>query len=238
MLRARKAAVALSAMVWVGVTPAEAQDTGGSGWTETTPGTQAAPAAPASTAAPASPAPAPEPTAAPTEPAPQEPEGDRLDHGRFRIGLEVGGGYAWGETKGAAVGLLGQLGVQLNNTIGIYYQPSLYFMGFGDPNTTAARGIVGTGQGGMVVFDLSRFFEIGAGGGYFYGQVGDCSASDPNCDAGSFHGAIVTARAAFVIGFNLVRARIGIPISVNSQTVFNGNQRVTTLIAAIGLQRY
>lgn len=157
-------------------------------------------------------------------------------NGRFRIGLEGGAGLAFGDTEGAAVGVLGQLGAQVSDLFAIYYQPTLYFMGFG--NSANSQGIVGTGQGGMLVLDPSQFFELGLGGGYFFGDVGNCSSTSTTCTTGSFGGAMVNARVAFIIGFDLIRARLGIPISINTQTIFNGSQRITTVIAAIGLQRY
>ena len=159
------------------------------------------------------------------------------DGPRLRLGMEFGVGGAVGGTEGAVIGAIGQLGVQLNDWVGLYYQPTFYAGGFGDRDEVEAQGVYGTGQGAMVVLDILSFVEVGAGGGYFLGRIGECSAIAVDCQTGRYDAPIFTARAAFIIPFNVGRGRLGIPISFNAQTVFD-DDRITTLVAAVGVQGY
>ena len=161
------------------------------------------------------------------------------DRPRLRIGLELGGGGAFGDVEGDAFAAIGQLGAQMNDWFGLYYQPTLHLSGWIKDDQDKASEVLGMSHGVMLMFSLGRFFEIGGGGSYFYGHVDECASLSQDCELDGFHAGAINGRVAFVIGFDRPNGgRIGIPISLNSQTALNGDEHITTLIAAIGLQRF
>jgi hypothetical protein len=102
-------------------------------------------------------------------------EGGGGDSVRFRGGVDLTGGGIF--LNGVGVGLVGvdaQLGVQLNNLIGIYAEPHLVFGGGSYANATGLDGVVGAT--GMIDFTFDRI-QVGAGAGFAYTGVNNFYAS-------------------------------------------------------------
>lgn len=156
---------------------------------------------------------------------------------RLRIGIEGGVGGEWGTPRGASAGLFGQLGVQLNNTLAIFYQPSVIFHAMSrdeDPELFAAFGNLG-------MLDLTLgFLQLGVGGGMDVGRFVDCDRDGNDCVEGPrLANPAVGGRIAGVISFPGIRGRIGIPIGFHiHSTFFDDDARVTSLILTVGVQRF
>jgi hypothetical protein len=139
------AACAITIFAFTGVASAQ----------EAVPLTPAAPASAAPAPAPAEPAPA---AAAPAAPAAAAPAEDPADKTRFRFAVHlVGGPWILPDKSGGAGGVGFQLGAQINDNVGVYY------------NGTAAIG-AGYGTAGAFVYNsvvpeltLANIFQVGAG---------------------------------------------------------------------------
>lgn len=163
---------------------------------------------------------------------------------RVRMGIDAGLGAALGDTKGASFSLLGHLGLQANDLFAIYWQPGMWVDGW------AARGDVDVdvytfmSQMGMVDFSLSRFFQLGAGGGVDFGRFGVCQAGDgggrPDCQLFTKElRPAAEARMAVIIPLPGLRARWGLPIVFRAHTTFMGNKNyIHSLTMGVGLMRF
>lgn len=155
---------------------------------------------------------------------------------RLRIGIEGGAGGEWGTPRGASLGVYGQLGLQLGNTFAIFYQPSLSVHALSsdeeNPDVFAA-------WGNLAMADLTfGFLQLGFGGGADWGRFARCD--DNGCEEGSreLYPAIA-GRVAGVIAIPTLRGRLGIPIALNIHSTFlNDDDRVTSLVLTVGVQRF
>lgn len=159
------------------------------------------------------------------------------DTSRIRIGVEGGAGGEWGTPRGASVGLYGQLGLQLNNTFALYYQPSLIFHALSD-DSDESDVFVAFGNLGMLDLTFGAL-QLGAGGGIDVGRFTTCDEN--GCDDGGsreIHPAI-GGRVAAVIGVPTLRGRLGVPIGLQIHSTFlNEDTRVTSLVLTVGIQRF
>lgn len=162
---------------------------------------------------------------------------------RVRMGLDAGLGAALGDTKGASFSLLGHLGLQANDLFAIYWQPGMWVDGW------AARGDVDVDvytfmtQMGMIDFSLSRFFQLGAGGGVDFGRFGVCTNADggrPECQLQTKElRPAAEARMAVIIPLPGLRARWGLPIVFRAHTTFMGNKNyIHSLTMGVGIMRF
>lgn len=163
---------------------------------------------------------------------------------RVRMGIDAGLGAALGDTKGAAFSLLGHLGLQANDLFAIYWQPGMWVDGW------AARGDVDVdvytfmSQMGMIDFSLSRFFQLGAGGGVDFGRFGVCHSPEeggrPECELFTKElRPAAEARMAVIIPLPGLRARWGLPIVFRAHTTFMGNKDyIHSLTMGVGLMRF
>jgi hypothetical protein len=155
---------------------------------------------------------------------------------RLRIGVEGGAGGEWGTPRGASLGLYGQLGLQLGNTFAIFYQPSLSVHALSsdedNPDVFAA-------WGNLAMADLTfGFLQLGVGGGIDVGRFASCD--DNGCDdrTREVYPAL-GGRVAGVISIPTLRGRLGIPIALNIHSTFlNDDDRVTSLVLTVGVQRF
>lgn len=156
---------------------------------------------------------------------------------RLRIGAEIGAGGEWGTPRGASAGLYGQLGLQLNNTVALYYQPSLIFHALSDDRDESDV-FVAFGNLGMLDLTFGAL-QLGAGGGIDVGRFTTCDEN--GCDDGGsreVHPA-VGGRVAAVIGVPTLRGRLGVPIGLQIHSTFlNEDTRVTSLVLTVGIQRF
>ena len=154
---------------------------------------------------------------------------------RLRLGIEGGAGGEWGNPRGPSLGLFGQLGVQFNRTLALYYQPSVYAHSLGtndDSDVFAAWGHVG-----MLDVTVGPL-QLGAGGGLDVGRFANCSGN--SCRSGdlAIHPA-VAGRVALVLSLPALRGRIGIPFALQIHSAFlDDDRRLTALILTIGVQRF
>jgi hypothetical protein len=159
------------------------------------------------------------------------------DTSRIRIGVEGGAGGEWGTPRGASVGLYGQLGLQLNNTFALFYQPSLIIHALSD-DSDESDVFVAFGNLGMLDLTFGAL-QLGVGGGIDVGRFTECDEN--GCDDGGsreVHPAI-GGRVAAVIGVGTGRARLGIPIGLQIHSTFlNEDTRVTSLVLTVGIQRF
>ncbi len=159
---------------------------------------------------------------------------------RLRLGVEGGFGGEWGTPRGFSTGVFGQLGLQLNDTFAIYYQPSMIVHAMtkdeDNPDVFLAFGNIAMAEitGGMLQFgfgagaDLGRFARCDSGG---------CNEGDLEMNPA------LAGRIAVVIPLRTPRARLGIPIALQvHSTFFDGfrdrDARVTSLLLTAGIQRF
>jgi hypothetical protein len=95
---------------------------------------------------------------------PVEPASEQTDGVRFRGGIALSGGgeFASGFEVGMG-GVEGCVGVQINNLIGLYVQPSL---SVGVGRLRGVEGVTGTlGISALIDFTITDYFFAGIGGG-------------------------------------------------------------------------
>ncbi|MFW6066942.1 MAG: hypothetical protein ACOC97_01285 [Myxococcota bacterium] len=159
---------------------------------------------------------------------------------RARLDLEAGVGAAFGDTRGGAFGLTGQLGLQANDLFAIYWQPGLMVDGWAAEGDDVDVFVFGS-QLAMMDFTFGRAFQIGAGAGVDIGRFGLCTGprEDPECEYQSRQVRAATeARMAFIIPLPGLRARWGIPIALHFHTTYFPGQQIHTLLATTGLLRF
>ena len=137
--------------------------------------------------------------AAPAAPAPApsaEPTGSRVDDVRFRGGIALGGGGLLGSmssgfdsplgsfdasagVSGGIVGVDGHIGVQINDLVGVYFDPHLGFgsLGFDTSTGTQSEGWLAMSATMLVDFTFIDQIFVGAGGG-----VSAQGATCTNCE--------------------------------------------------------
>lgn len=154
---------------------------------------------------------------------------------RLRLGIEGGVGGDWGRPRGPSIGLFGQVGVQVNRTFAIYYQPSVYAHALGandDSPTYAAFGHVALGD--VTVGPL----QLGAGGGFDVGRFSNCVGNLCTIGDLSIH-PVIAGRVALVLSLPAVRGRLGIPFALQvHSTRLDEGDRLTSLLLTVGVQRF
>lgn len=168
---------------------------------------------------------------------PPPPQVDRVAPTRIRLGLELGAGPVFGDTRGAGLGLVGQLGVQLGDVFALFWQPSLSVYGWAksDEPEVFAFG----SQLAMIDFTIGRALQLGGGVGIDHGRFGLCPDGAGSCAYADRQVQLgAEARAAVVIPLPGIRARWGIPITAHFHMTFFENRQIMALIATVGLMRY
>lgn len=153
----------------------------------------------------------------------------------LRWGVEGGGGGAWGTPRGPSVGIFGQIGLQLNDSFAIFYQPALLAHALGTSDD--ADMFLAFGNLAMVDF-TARIFQIGVGGGFDVGRFANCS--NDSCTKGerNLHPA-VGGRVALILPLHAPRGRLGIPFAFHVHSTFlNSDDRLTALLFTIGIERF
>lgn len=156
---------------------------------------------------------------------------------RFRIGAELGGGIAYGATRGGVVGLLGQLGAQITPQLGLFYQGSLLGYGVGDGSSVST--FAASTHSAMVDLTLNDIAQVGVGGGVDIGAFVYCNDRTGICthtDVGAHPS--MSLRAAFLVGYVRNRARWGIPIALEVHTMLWDHRAQNSLMLTLGFCRY
>lgn len=168
---------------------------------------------------------------------PPPPRTNRDTPTRVRLGIELGAGPVFGDTRGAGLSLVGQLGVQFSDVFALYWQPSLSAYGWA-ANDDAEVFAFGS-QLAMLDFTIGRAFQLGGGVGIDHGRFGLCSGGAGTCSYQDRQVQLATeARAALVIPLPGIRARWGIPLTAHFHVTWFENRQIMALIATIGLMRY
>lgn len=169
-----------------------------------------------------------------------EGTGERtLPHLRF--GLELGGGVGYGASTAAVLGTFGHVGYQLNRTVAFFYQAGLASYGFTEGDEVRAFGVFSNAA--MVDLTLGDVAQLGAGGGFDYGDFAHCPEDEP-C---TYDGAGISPKLALRVGFLLrvrrARARWYVPFMLHAHIAFAGDNssdrqnRQTMLLLSLGLER-
>jgi len=159
---------------------------------------------------------------------------------RLRLGLEVGGGGAWGRPRGPAIAGFGQLGIQLTDRFAIFYQPSLLAHSLGRADN--ADVFLAWGNLGMIDFSMGMV-QFGIGGGADIGKFASCD-SQTDCVAGDRTvNPAIGGRLALVLPLGRHRGamgtRIAIPVAFHVHSTFiDADQRLTALVLTLGVQMY
>jgi hypothetical protein len=169
-----------------------------------------------------------------------DPPRPRTDHDtptRIRLGIELGAGPTFGDTRGAGLGLVGALGVQFSDVFALYWQPMLAVYGWAS-NDDAEVFAFGS-QLAMMDFTIGRAFQLGGGVGIDHGRFGLCSSGAGSCSYASRQVQLAAeGRASLIIPLPGVRARWGIPISGHFHVTFFENRQIMALLLTVGLVRY
>jgi hypothetical protein len=168
---------------------------------------------------------------------PPDPETNRDTPTRIRLGLEVGAGPVFGETRGAGLGIVGALGVQFSDVFALYWQPT--FAAYGWARSDDSEVFMFGSQLAMIDFTIGRAFQLGGGVGIDHGRFGFCSSGAGSCTYQDRQVQLGTeARAALIIPLPGIRARWGIPITGHFHVTWFENRQIMALLVTVGLIRY
>jgi hypothetical protein len=167
----------------------------------------------------------------------EAPAMDEAPVPRLRIGAELGGGIAYGATEGGVLGIFGQLGAQITQQLGVFYQPALLGYGFGDDENVST--FLVSSHSAMVDLTFNNVAQVGIGGGLDFGSFSYCSDRTGACfAAGNSVNPSMSIRAAFLVGFVRNRARWGIPIALQVHTMLWDHRSQNHLMITVGFSRY
>lgn len=156
---------------------------------------------------------------------------------RLRIGLDLGGGVAYGATTGGVLGAYGHVGAQITRELGVFYMPSL--LGYGLGNGQGVSPFLVSSHSAMVDLTLRSVAQVGVGGGLDFGTFAWCDEATTLCYAtGREVHPSMTLRAAFLVAFARQRARWAIPIGLQAHIMMWDHRPQNHLVVTVGFSRY